>query len=114
MVWNRNEPPSLLRNRVKPGNHWLEVTLTGTRSNRAAIGALVTVEFGGQKQVQAVLSQSSFTSASDLRLHYGLGSATAAKLVVHWPSGLTETFDAPKVDQAIQLTEGSAGGRRNQ
>lgn len=108
VIWNRNEPPSLLRNKLKPGNHWMELTLTGTRSNRAAIGALVTVEFGGKKQVQSVLSQSSFTSAPELRLHYGLGSATTAKVVVRWPSGLVETFDAPKVDRAIQLTEGTA------
>ncbi len=112
VIWNRNEPPSLLRNKVKPGNHWVEVTLAGTRSNRAAIGALVTVEFGGHKQVQPVLSQSSFTSSSDLRLHFGLGSATTANVVVSWPSGLVEIFEVAKVDRAIQLTEGSAGKRK--
>ena len=52
VVWNRNEPPSLLRNDLKGGNHWLQVKLTGTKSNRAAIGATVTVESGGHSQAR--------------------------------------------------------------
>ncbi len=107
VVWNRNQAPGLLRNDLKPGNHWLQVRLTGTKSNRAAIGARVTVESGGRKVIQAVMSQSSFTSASDLRLHYGLGSATNATVTVHWPSGLLERFPAPQVDRQLSLTEGS-------
>ena len=107
VIWNRNEPPSLLRNDLKPGNHWLQLKLEGTRSNRAAIGAVVTVEFGGRRQAQPVLSQSSFTSASDLRLHYGLGSATSAAITVRWPSGLRERFTAPHVDRVLQLKEGT-------
>src|SRR5215472_315051 len=75
VIWNRNEPPSLLRNDLKSDHHWLGIQLAGTRSNRAAIGATVTVLAAGRRQVQAVLSQSSFTSASDLRLHFGLGDA---------------------------------------
>ena len=78
VVWNRNEPPSVLRNDLKSTHHWLEVRLAGTRSNRAAIGAAVTVESGGRRQAQAVLSQTSFLSASDLRLHFGLGDARTA------------------------------------
>ncbi len=106
-MWNRNEPPSLLRNDLKPGNHWLRIKLTGTRSNRAAIGARVTVEFGGRRQSQTVLSQSSFTSASDLTLHYGLGAATSAQITVHWPSRLRERFTAEKVDRTLDLREGA-------
>jgi enediyne biosynthesis protein E4 len=107
VVWNRNETPSLLRNDLKPGNHWLQLRLTGTVSNRAAIGAQVTVEYGGKKQVQTVLSQASFTSANDLRLHFGLGAATAAQITVRWPNGLVERFAAAAVDRAIPLKEGS-------
>jgi hypothetical protein len=92
LVWNRNQPPSLLRNDLKSANRWLQVRLIGTKSNRAAIGALVTIEFGGRKQSQAVLSQSSYTSASDLRLHFGLGPAEKASVVVMWPSGDRERF----------------------
>jgi hypothetical protein len=105
VVWNRNEPPSLLRNDVKGGNHWLQVKLTGTKSNRAAIGAKVTVEFDGRKNARAVLSQSSFTSANDLRLHFGLGKAASAKVTVRWPSGAEQTVAAPEVDRLLEITE---------
>ena len=106
VVWNRNEPPSLLRNDLEPRRHWLQVQLEGTRSNRAAIGATVTVQSGGRRQAQPVLSQSSFTSASDLRLHFGLGSATAAEVFVRWPSGQQERFAVPGVDRVLHLVEG--------
>jgi hypothetical protein len=106
-VWNRNEPPSLLRNDLKSTNHWLQVRLTGTRSNRAAIGATVTVDFAGHKQSQVVLSQSSFTSASDLRLHFGLGPATTAGVTVRWPTGIRERFQVQGIDRVLSLAEGS-------
>ncbi len=107
LIWNRNEPPSLLRNDLKSTNHWLQVRLKGTKSNRAAIGAIVTVQFAGRKQVQPVLSQSSFTSASDLRLHFGLGTATSAEITVRWPTGKSEKFRVPGVDGVLSLVEGS-------
>ena len=107
VVWNRNEPPSLLRNDLKSANHWLQLRLQGTKSNRAAIGATVTVQFGGRKQTQVVLSQSSFTSASDLRLHFGLGVAKAAEVVVRWPTGVQEKFSVPGVDRVLSIVEGS-------
>jgi hypothetical protein len=107
VVWNRNEPPSLLRNDVKPGNHWIQFKLAGTKSNRAAIGARAVLEFAGRKQSQVILSQSSFTSANDLRLHFGLGAATKAELTVTWPSGVQEKFSAPAVDRVVAITEGA-------
>ena len=112
VVWNRNEPPSLLRNDVKPGNHWLQVRLTGTKSNRAAIGARVSISAGGRKQSQSVLSQASFTSANDLRLHFGLGLATQVEITVRWPSGVEERFPAPKVDTVVSVIEGSGAARQ--
>jgi len=60
---------------LKNDNHWLKLKLIGTKSNRSAIGATVTVNAGGRRQRQDVLSQSSFYSQSDLRLHFGLGRA---------------------------------------
>lgn len=109
LIWNRNEPPSLLRNDLESGRHWLQIRLKGTKSNRAAIGSMVTVEFGGRKQAQAVVSQSGFTSASDLRLHFGLGDATAARVVVRWPSGVSERFATGAVDRVLTLVEGEGG-----
>src|SRR5207253_2017909 len=107
LVWNRNETPSLLRNDLKSAHHWLQLRLQGTKSNRAAIGATVTVQFGGRKQTQVVLSQSSFTSASDLRLHFGLGLAKSAQVVVRWPTGVQEKFTVPEVDRVLSIVEGS-------
>jgi hypothetical protein len=107
VVWNRNDPPSVLRNDLKSPHHWLQVRLQGTRSNRAAIGAAVTVQAEGRRQVQPVLSQTSFLSASDLRLHFGLGAATAAEVTVRWPAGSRERFSVPAVDRVILLTEGA-------
>jgi enediyne biosynthesis protein E4 len=107
VIWNRNEPPSLLRNDLKSANHWLQVQLTGTRSNRAAIGATVTVQSAGRRQAQPVLSQSSFLSASDLRLHFGLANATTAEVIVRWPTGVREKFAVPGVDRVLHLVEGA-------
>jgi hypothetical protein len=106
LIVNMNEPPSLLRNDVTGGNHWLKVKLTGTKSNRSAIGARVTARYGGKTQAQEVLSQSSFYSASDPRLHFGLGAARAASLEVRWPSGLKQTFPAVAGDRIVKITEG--------
>ena len=107
VIWNRNEPPSLLRNDLKSPHHWLQIQLAGTRSNRAAIGATVTVQSAGRRQAQVVLSQSSFTSASDLRLHFGLGDATTAEVTVRWPTGVREMFPVPGVDRVLRLVEGA-------
>lgn len=108
VVWNRNEPPALYRNDLKPGNHWIQVKLEGTVSNRAAIGAQVTVEYGGRKQIQAVLSQASFTSHNDLRLHFGLGAAKEATIQVRWPTGRTTTQAVKEVDRLVRIQEPAA------
>lgn len=110
LILNMGEGVSLLRNDQKSGNHWLRVRLQGTRSNRDAIGATVTIEAGGMKQAAAALSQSSFLSQSDRRLHFGLGKAdTVERITVKWPSGESDVFSGIKVDQEILLKEGSTG-----
>ena len=97
LVMNMNEPPSLLRNDYDGGNGWLELRLEGRVSNRSAIGATVAVTAGGRRQARPVLSQSSYYSHDDLRLHFGLGSARAAERVeVHWPNGAVDVLhDVP-------------------
>lgn len=110
LVMNMSEPPSLLRNDTRTGNHWLKLKLTGTKSNRSAIGAAVFVTANGRRIRQDVLSQSSFYSQSDLRLHFGLGAATEAALVeIRWPSGLRETYRNVRGDRIVTLKEGDAG-----
>jgi enediyne biosynthesis protein E4 len=102
-----NEPPSLLRNQSTSKNHWVRVALEGKRSNRAAIGARVTVHAGGATQTALVSSQSSYLSANDLRVHFGLGSVAAIdSIVVRWPSGERESFTGVKVNATAQLIEG--------
>jgi hypothetical protein len=113
LVMNMNEPPSLLRNDVTGGGHWLKVLLTGTASNRSAIGAGVVAQYGGRKQAQEVTAQSSFYSANDRRLHFGLGAATSADLTIRWPNGTTETIQGVEADQLVVIREG-AGIQRKQ
>jgi hypothetical protein len=63
------------------------------------------VEFDGRKNARALLSQSSFTSANDLRLHFGLGKAASAKVTVRWPSGAEQTVAATEVDRLLEIAE---------
>lgn len=107
LIVNLNEPPSLLRNDVTSGGHWLKVKLTGTKSNRSAIGARVTVKSDGKVQAKSVLSQSSYLSVNDSRLHFGLGSASSVALEVRWPLGEVETFPSVASNQLVYITEGS-------
>jgi hypothetical protein len=109
LVMNMNEPPSLLRNDYAGGNGWLTVRLQGTRSNRAGLGATVVVTAAGRKQARAALSQSSYYSHDDLRLHFGLGAARAAELVeVRWPSGLVDRLHDVAGGRLVTVREGEA------
>jgi len=106
VIINLNEPPSLLRNDVSGGGHWLKVKLVGTKSNRSAIGAIVIVHYGGKRQAQAVLSQSSFFSVNDFRLHFGLGAERTVAVEVRWPNGGIERFENVAAGQLVTIREG--------
>jgi hypothetical protein len=112
LIVNLNEPPSLLRNDLKGNQNWLKVKLEGVKSNRSAIGARVLVRYGGKVQAQAVVSQSSFYSSNDPRLHFGLGASKIADVEVHWPNGLVEQFPGIKANQWLKLREGSGARLR--
>jgi hypothetical protein len=107
LIVNLNEPPTLLRNDVTGGYHWLKVKLEGVKSNRSAIGARVTARYGGKVQAQEVLSQSSFYSASDFRLHFGLGAADTADLEIRWPLGNREVVTGVAADRLVVIREGA-------
>ena len=106
LIVNLNEPPSLLRNDLRGKPNWIKVRLEGVKSNRSAIGARVLARYGGKTQAQAVLSQSSFYSCNDPRLHFGLGSATSVDLDVYWPNGLHESFKQIAANRLVTLREG--------
>ena len=107
VVNNMSGQPMLLVNQSPNKNHWLGVTTRGTKSNRDAIGAKVTVLAAGHKFVQEVRSGSSYISNNDMRLHFGLGSSTTVdRIDVRWPSGNTESFPGGSADRFVNLTEG--------
>jgi enediyne biosynthesis protein E4 len=108
LIVNLNEAPSLLRNDVKAGAHWMKVKLIGARSNRSAIGARVTVRYGTRMQTQEVLAQASFLSVDDRRLHFGLGEAPVADVDVRWPDGHHQLFTKVAANQLVTIHE--AGG----
>jgi hypothetical protein len=107
LVWNMNEPPSLLRNDLSGGGHWLKVSLIGVRTNRSAIGARVTARYGNRIQSQEVSAQSSFYSVNDPRLHFGLGNETVVHLNIRWTNGTTETVSNVAADQLVIVREGA-------
>jgi hypothetical protein len=107
LVMNMNEPPSLLRNDYGGPNNWIELKLEGTRSDRMALGATVLLTAGGRTQARAVLSQSSYYSHDDARLHFGLGAASRAeKIEVRWPSGAITVLKDVEGRRVIDIREG--------
>jgi hypothetical protein len=107
IVNNMNEPPSLYYNTAPVGN-FISLQLVGVKSNRAALGAAVTLEQGADKREQEVRSGDGYISQSDLRLHFGLGRAMKTdKIVIRWPSGLVETLKDLPANQFYVVREGT-------
>jgi len=102
-------PPLILRN-GGTRNHWLGVSLSGSKSNRNGIGARLTVtETSGKKQVFDVTSAGSYLSSNDPRIVVGLGAATAVRSVeVRWPSGRVQTIANQEIDRYIAINEAQA------
>jgi hypothetical protein len=108
VISNMNAHPSLLVNQIKSANHWIAFRTVGTKSNRDGIGARLNVKAGGRMRVDEVRSGSSYSSSSDMRLHFGLGQTTKIDSIeVRWPSGLLEHFEGLSVDSIHELKEGS-------
>jgi len=96
---------ALLYRSSPPGGHWIEFKLIGTRSNRSAIGAEVTVELGAARQRQVVDGGSGFCSQNDRRLHFGLGQSRLGRVTIRWPSGAEQHLDGLAPDQLHVVTE---------
>jgi hypothetical protein len=109
VVNNMDSAPALLRNVDTNQNHWVAFHLIGgPKSPRDATGATLFLNANGMRQRGDIFSGGSFASTSDMRPHFGLGSATKVdSLEVHWPSGAVETFAVPEIDRIVTLKEGS-------
>jgi hypothetical protein len=108
VINNMDSPPTLLRNVVNNGNHWITLKLVGgPKSPRDAMGAEIFLSTGGARQRADVISGGSYSSSSDQRVHFGLGSAIKVdKLEIHWPSGKKEEVVVPGVDRILAVMEG--------
>jgi hypothetical protein len=99
--------PMVLRNHGIAGNQWVSFELAGTRTNRLAIGARLKIVAGGMTQTAQIHSGGSYLSQHDLRIHFGLGTATKIDSVeVHWPSGAVDVLKNLAPDQFYSVLEG--------
>jgi hypothetical protein len=109
VVANLDAAPTLLRNDGGNANHWLTVSLRGTTSNRSGIGAIVSIEDErGRAQSGVSSAASSYQSASDHRVHFGLGDAkTVRRIEVRWASGTRQTLTDVQADRILEIVEPS-------
>ena len=107
LVNNNGEAPQLLRNDGGNANHWLQILLVGTKSNRDGVGARVKVAAGDLALLDQRKGGMSYQSAQDPRLHFGLGQRTNVDAIeIRWPSGTTTSLGNMKADQIITVKEG--------
>ena len=107
VVFNQNGPPSIFLNDTKASGHRVLFKLEGTTSNRAAIGARVTVYAGGVARIAEVRAGGSYISQNDLRLHFGLGSETRiSKVEITWPNGKRKELKDLAADAIYTIGEG--------
>jgi hypothetical protein len=105
---NRGDYPSLLRNDGGNANHWLTVQLIGTKSNRDGIGASLKLSAQGFVEIEQAKGGMSYMSASDPRIHFGLGKRTKIdSLEITWPSGQVDKLPNLPADQIIAVKEGA-------
>jgi enediyne biosynthesis protein E4 len=107
VVFNVGAPPSVFLNVTRNANHRVLFKLEGTKSNRAAIGARVTVSSATRSQIEEVRGGSSYLSSNDQRLHFGLASDTVMdKVEIRWPNGNTEVLHNVAADAIYTIVEG--------
>jgi hypothetical protein len=107
VVTSLNEKPRILMSSGGNGNHWLLVALTGTKSNRDAIGARIELRLPAGRKLHGHVSPSAgFLSSSDRRVHFGLGAeAAVASIRIDWPSGAVQELSEVKADQVLRVEE---------
>ena len=106
VIVNMNDTPTLLKN-LGPRQNAVAITLTGTKSNRSAIGARCTIEAGGRKQTAEIVGGGSYFSQNSAALYFGLGKAGRVDgIAVRWPNGATQTWTGTAANRTVHLTEG--------
>ena len=114
VVVNNNGPARLLLNETNPRlrRHWLEIRLTAAKGNKFGIGARVELQQAGRKLARRVGTEGSYASASDVRVHFGLGENPQVDAVtVQWPDGSRETWEKVRADRIVELREGTGRGQ---
>ncbi len=114
LVNNNGGAAELLRNDGGNANHWLEILLIGTRSNRDAVGARVKIWAGDLALYDQKKGGMSYQSAQDPRLHFGLGEhRNIDHMEILWPSGETTRLKNIASNQIVAIQEGSGLVKRN-
>ena len=110
LVVDSEGKPVLLHNETKSAGHYVRLTLVGTKSPRSGHGALVRITLAdGKTLLRHCQTDGSYLSASDVRVHVGIGSNTSVKSVeVTWPSGTKTTITDVPVDKSSTITEGAS------
>ena len=108
VIVNMNAAPSLLKNQGSRQN-FLSLALAGTKSNRSAIGARVTIQSGGRRQIDEVMSGGSYYSQNEMTLHFGIGQAgSVSRMEIRWPSGAVQEWTDIPANRRLLVTEGSS------
>ena len=105
VIVNLDGIPSILRNDGGNRRHWLTLQLRGTASNRFGLGARIRARTGTLTQTAEASTSGSIFSASDSRVHFGLGAATEADLEIRWPSGKVQALKGVAANQIIEIGE---------
>ncbi len=107
LISNSGAQPALLINQVGARKNWIQLQLVGTDSSRDAVGASVSITTAEGVQTDQVTGGGSYLSASDLRVHFGLGKAAVVeKIKIRWPSGAEDVLENIRANQTLRVTEG--------
>jgi hypothetical protein len=114
VINNVHAAPDLFRTESRTDHHWITVQLTGTTSNRSAIGAKVKIVAGDVTLIDEVRGGGSYYSQNDLRPHFGLGAyGGPVRIEVRWPNGREEVWENVATNRIVALTEGTGGKPRD-
>ncbi len=107
IVQNSREAPTVLRNDLPPGRHWIQLYLTGTRANRDAVGSRIKVVAGDLSQIDEVHSGRGYQSHFGTRLHFGLGEHDHVdRIEIRWLGGGTSVLENLPADKLYRIIEG--------